>query len=187
MSSAIKAESDRQNRSRMAESINLRAHEKWQAGELRSAFRLMRSAANLGGYAAKSNLAYFYDVGIGVKKDRNRAMRLYRSALREGNSYWATNIGTIYRDENRTSLALRWFHKAVELGDIDAKLEVAKLLLNRLNDPKAAARHLKRVLKAKGGVDVTIDSQEQAAALLNKIERNRPPNTACPQKHRGIQ
>jgi hypothetical protein len=77
---------------------------------------------------------------------------------------------TIYRDEKKISLALRWFHRAVAVGDIDANLEIAKLLLNRLNDPKTAARHLKRVLKAKGGIDVTIHSQEQAAALLKKIK-----------------
>ena len=142
----------------------------------------MQTAAKLGAYAAKHNLGYFYDVGIGAKRDRDHAMYWYRRAFRE-NGMSAANIGTIYRDEMKTSLALRWFHKAVALGDIDANLEIAKLLLNRLNDPKTAARHLNRVLKAKGGIDVTIDSQEQAAALLKRIERNRPPTKPVRKKH----
>jgi hypothetical protein len=44
------------NRSEQAESANLQAHEKWESGDMNSAFRLMQSAAKLGAYAAKNNL-----------------------------------------------------------------------------------------------------------------------------------
>lgn len=131
----------------------------------------MREAAKLGAYASRQTLGYMYDLGIGVKSNRDTAMCWYRHALQAGDFGSAASIGTIYRDEMKISLALRWFHKAVALGDIDANLEIAKILLNRLNDPKTAVRHLKRVLRAKVGIEVTIDSQEQAAALLKKIER----------------
>jgi len=171
MSTARRKSLTKQSRSDKAEMINLQAHDKWEKGDLRSAFRLMKEAAKLGAYAAKNNIGYFYDVGIGVKRNRDQAMYWYRKSFREG-GLGAANIGTIYRDEMKTSLALHWFNKAVELGDIDANLEVAKLLLSHLNDAKTASRHLKFVIRAKGGIDVTIDSQEQATALLKKIERD---------------
>ena len=168
-------ETTKQTLSDEAESINLRAHEKWESGDLRLAFRLMRSAAKLGAYAARNNLGYFYDLGIGVKRDRDKVMYWYRRVYDENNAFGAANIGTIYRDEMKTSLALRWFQKAVAAGDIDANLEIAKLLFHRLNDPKTAAHHLKRVLKARGGIDVSIASKEQAATLLKKIEHSPAP------------
>ena len=76
----------------------------WEAGRLRSAFRLMHAAAKLGAYAATHNLGYMYDVGIGVKKNRNSAMYWYRKSLRKGFAGSANSIGTIYRDERKTTL-----------------------------------------------------------------------------------
>ena len=175
MCTAVKIASNNPTSSERAESIHLQAHVKWETGDFRSAVRLMRAAAKLGAYGSKNNLGYMYDLGIGVKKNPRLAMGWYRRAFRAGNVGSATNIGTIYRDEMKSSLALRWFHKAVALGDIDANLDIANLLVNRLNDPKTAVPHLKLVLKAKGGLEVTIHSQEQAAALLKKIERKPSP------------
>jgi len=179
--SATRKKIRKPSRSELAESINLRAHAKWEAGEFHAAFRLMHSAARLSAYGAKSNLGYFYDIGIGVKRNRATAMYWYRRAFRENNAFGANNIGTIYRDEMKTRLALRWFHKAVATGDTDAHLEIAKLLLNRLHDAKTASKHLKLVLRAKGGTDVTFHSQEQAAALLKKINR---PSAKAKLRHR---
>ena len=68
-----------------AEESHRRAHNQWEAGKLRSAFRLMLSAAKLGDPAAMSNLGYFYDRGIGVKKNRAAAMSWYRKACERGN------------------------------------------------------------------------------------------------------
>ena len=44
-----------------AEQLHLRAHRQWDSGNLRSAFRLMLSAAKLGDTAAMSNLGHFYE------------------------------------------------------------------------------------------------------------------------------
>src|SRR5882672_10190182 len=53
----------------IADGIHRRAHQDWDAGRLRAAVRLMRSAAKQGDSAAMLNTGYFYDVGIGVKKN----------------------------------------------------------------------------------------------------------------------
>src|SRR5580692_7510398 len=67
------------------ENLHLRAHTQWDAGNRRSAFRLMLAAAKSGGdMGAMLNLGYFYDVGIGVKRNRAAAMYWYQRAYRRG-------------------------------------------------------------------------------------------------------
>jgi len=149
-----------------AERLHQRAHSQWDAGKLRSAFRLILSAAKLGDSAAMSNLGYFYDEGIGVKKNRAAAMSWYRKACELGNPAGANNIGVIYRMEHKFRPALRWFEKAVVLGDIDANLEIAQVYICDLERPEAAKPYLERVAAAKPGLDVTEASWDEARLLL---------------------
>jgi TPR repeat protein len=150
------------------ESILLRADEKWNAGELRSAFRLFLAAAKLGDMIGQLNLGYFYDVGIGVKRNRNAARRWYLRSYRKGHASGASNIGTIYRDEEDTKRALIWFERAVERGDIDANLEIAKIYLRDKEQADKALPHLRCVVKAKAGTEVCVAFFEEAQRLLKK-------------------
>jgi len=68
----------------------------------------------------------------------------------------------------REPLGQRQVERAVELGDTDANLEIAKIYIREKNQVVKAARHLRRVIKAKAGMDVTIASHEEAQRLLNK-------------------
>jgi TPR repeat protein len=152
-----------------AEQLHIRAHRQWDAGKLRGAFRLMLSAAKLGDSAAMSNLGYFYDEGIGVKRNRAAAMQWYRKAYRRGDHAGASNIGLIYRMENKPRRALRWFEKAVALGDIDANLEIAQVYIKDLEQPQAAKPYLETVAAGKPRVDVTEASWEEARLLLKGL------------------
>lgn len=149
-----------------AEKTHLRAHQKWDSGQFRSAFRLMLSAAKLGDSGAMLNLGYFYDLGIGVKANRGSAMLWYKRALHRGFATAANSIGTIYRDERKTRLALHWFEKAVALGDIDANLNIAHIHIRVLKNPQAATRYMKAINAAKPGIDVTRHSYEEAQKFL---------------------
>jgi uncharacterized protein len=120
---------------------------------------------------AMLNLGYFYDVGIGVKKNRTAAMNWYRKAYRHGDECAANNIGTVYRSEGKPKQALYWFAKAVEMGDVDANLEIARVYLEDLKAPGAAIPRLNRVLKARPRVDVTQSSREEAVLLLKGLKR----------------
>jgi tetratricopeptide (TPR) repeat protein len=129
----------------------------------------MLSAAKQGHPSALLNLGYFYDCGIGITANRNSAILWYKRALRKGYASAASNIGTIYRDEKKTQLALRWFEKAVALGEIEANLEIAKIYMSVLDDSRMAIRHLKLVALAKARIEVTKHSQEQAVRFLKKL------------------
>jgi uncharacterized protein len=154
-----------------ANALHLRAHENWNTGQLRSAFQLMLSAAKLGDSGAMVNTGYFYDLGIGVKKNRDSAMAWYKRAYRCGNAGGATNVGTIYRDEHKTRRSILWFQKAHAAGDIDANLEIARLYLDQIEDPDRAVPYLERVLAAKPGSEVTRNSREEARLLLKGLKK----------------
>ena len=145
-----------------------KASEQWDRGRVRSAFRLFLSAAKRGDPSAQHNLAYFYDIGIGVKPNRRAALYWYKRAFRRGYRIAASNIGTMYRDEENTGKALAWFQRAIRLGDADANLEVAKILLRKKGREREAIAYLKRTTKAKPS-DVTLGSKQEARRLLPQV------------------
>jgi tetratricopeptide (TPR) repeat protein len=149
-----------------------KASEQWDRGELRSAFRLFLVAAKRGDPGAQHNLGYFYDVGVGVKPNRAAALYWYKRAFRRGYRTAASNIGTIFRDEEKTSQALSWFQRAIKLGDADANLEVAKILLRQEGEAGKAIAYLRRTTKAKEG-DVTKGSKQEAERLLSQLARQK--------------
>lgn len=51
-----------------------RAHEEWEAGNLKAAFDLFERAAKQGDKAAQFSLGYFYEYGIGVEEDLIKGM-----------------------------------------------------------------------------------------------------------------
>jgi hypothetical protein len=138
----------------------------WEEGRIKEAFRLFLAAAKAGDPSSQLNVGFFYDTGLGVKKSRPQAMYWYRRAWRRGETIAATNIAIVYRDEGRLRLALRWFEKAVALGDDDAMLDMARLYAGSLANPTKARRLLRKVLASK---NVTEESQEQAARLLEQL------------------
>ncbi len=144
-----------------------------EKGRLEEAFGLFLEAAKAGDTRAQMNIGYLYDTGQGVRASRTQAMHWYRKAARQGKAAAATNIGAIYRDEGRLRLALRWFERAVALGDADALLDMAVLQSGPLKDAAGARRLLSRALRSKR---VSADSRERAERLLSEL--GEPPRRA---------
>ncbi len=153
-----------------ADRLFAKASEQWERGELRSAFRLLLSGAKRGDPIAQHTLGYFYDMGIGVKRNRTAALRWYEEAYRGGFGSAATNIGTIFRDEKSTKEALRWFERAIRLGDGDANLEIARILLGEEGGAPKAIKCLKRAIRAAPD-EVTPAGRQEAHRMLKRILR----------------
>lgn len=148
-------------------SIFLRADEKWTRGELRTALKLFLEAARRGDKGAQLNAGYFYDRGLGVKRNRDEALYWYKRAYRRGDASAASNIGTIWRDEDDPRRALSWFERAVRLGDESGNLEIAKIYLRR-GDPNRAAHFIEKVRQSD---HVTESEMEQAKRLLKRVQK----------------
>src|SRR3569833_821465 len=93
MCTAVKVASNKPTSSERAESIHLQAHVKWEAGDFRSAFRLMRAAAKLGAYGSKNNLGYMYDQGNKKKKKHQHTKNKKQQTNHTNNNNTTTNIG----------------------------------------------------------------------------------------------
>ena len=154
-----------------------RADKQQELGNLKSGFRLLLTAAKMGNESAQHNLGYTYDVGLGVCRNRAAAMFWYKKAYRNGrgSASAAANIGTIYRDERNEPQAIAWFRRAIQHGDIDANLELAKLYLRKSNCQGKAFHCLQTVLDSTPPIGVCEDSQEAArmlqAGLSKKVSR----------------
>jgi TPR repeat protein len=161
-------------RSRQAQAkvLATRACAAWDRGKLNSAFRLFLRSAKLGDSAAQLDLGYFYDRGLGVRRNCTAALRWYGRAYRQGDASAACNIGTVWRDANEPERAIRWFQRAARMGDGDANLQIAKVYLRKGRNRKKALHYLGEVLRAK---NVTQYSVEQATRLLRRLRANGGP------------
>jgi TPR repeat protein len=63
--------------------------------------------------------------------------------------------------------ALSWYHRAVDLGNSDSNLDIAKHYLQNEHDPKRAIPFLNKVCKSD---DVTETVQEEAKLLLKQAQ-----------------
>lgn len=162
------------------DSLVVRASELAEEGKNREAVQLLLKAAKAGNLSAQLNLGFHLSTGKGVRPSREKALYWYKRAAGRGYAAAASNVGCIYRDQRRARLALRWFEKAVALGDDDAMLEVAKLCLGALGDAKRAKHLLAKVMSSK---KVTPDTQEEALYLQQEFQLGKTSQRAQPPTH----
>ena len=151
-----------------SDALWLRAEKQEERGNLRTAFRLMLAAAKLGNAFAQVNVANYYDDARGVRRNRSAALHWYKRAYRRGSSTAAHNIGVVWRNERNFRRAVYWFCRAVELGDPESNLDIAKHFLHNEKDARTAIRYLKRV-RPKHWVSEA--GFEEAAELVLQAQR----------------
>lgn len=142
----------------------------WQAGRLQPAFRFFLAAARAGMAPAFRIVGQFYDRGDGVRADKNAALYWYRLASQSGDDSAANNIGCIFRDRGKIAQALRWFERAVTLGDADANLNVAKIYLRSERGMAKAAPYLRKTLRSNWATE---ESKEEARLLLKQLKSKK--------------
>lgn len=147
------------------ESLWFRADALADVGRHREAVELFRRAAYLGCNAAYGRLAIAFHDGTGVRRSPAIALHYYKRALRVGDTGALNNIGVLRREQGRLSEAARWFQRAVDAGNDDALLQLAKLGLQRVGMTRTVRDQLRRVVRSN---TCTIGSREEAADLLRE-------------------
>jgi TPR repeat protein len=104
----------------------------YNRGDVATAFRLLRQAADAGDSEAQVNLGYLYARGHGVREDQAEALRLYELAAKAGSSEGMNAIGYKYlwgtgvkRDPKQ---AAYWFCESVVRGNPRAMNNLALML-----------------------------------------------------------
>jgi TPR repeat protein len=151
-----------------AEELFVRAEKMEESGQLRSAFRLFLAGAKAGETGCQLNVGNYYDHGTGVRRNRKAALYWYKRAYWRGMACAAHNMGIVWRNDKNPRRALGWFQKAVQLGDDESNLEIAKHYLRNENNPVKAIRHLEKVLRSNW---VSEAGMEEATMLLRRTKK----------------
>jgi TPR repeat protein len=159
---------NRETRKSRTRDLFMRADRLTDEGKYRTAFRLFLAAANMGDSSCQVNVGNFYDEGKGVKRNRSAAMYWYKRAYRRGDRCAAHNIAVMWRNEKKYKRALDWFRKAVQLGDDEANLQIAKYYLEVQGNRKRAIPYLEKACKSSW---VTEAGLEEAHRLLRRPKK----------------
>jgi TPR repeat protein len=146
------------------------ADQNWDRGHLRKALELFKAAASAGDRSALLNVGFFYDKGLGVRRNATSAVRWYKKAYRCGNASAAHNIGIIWRDRQKHQRALAWFQRATKLGDDSSNLGIAQYHLQIKDEPRRAIPFLQRVIRSE---KVSESEKETAESLLKEAKETR--------------
>lgn len=99
-------------------------------GDLEAAFRLFMQGALLGDDAAQNAVGNAYSSGEGVEKDEKNGIKWYKKAHQTGKQPGClANIAVTYAQMGRRAQAIRWWRKAVALGDGDSAMTLALYLM----------------------------------------------------------
>jgi TPR repeat protein len=152
----------------VAASLFRRADSQADAGNLRSAFRLMLAAAKLGEIGAQLNVGNYYADGTGVRRNPSAALYLYKKACRRGYSSAAHNIGIYWQSVEQFRRALSWFERAVAMGDEESNLDIGKHFLYQDENVRKAIRYLKRVKRNGWNSEAGVEEAEQLLRAARK-------------------
>lgn len=147
-----------------------RASKSWEDGKLLSAFRLFLAGAKAGDTGAQFNLGYFYAVGIGVKRNRERAILWYKEAYRAGLGAAASNLAALFLAEGDSTTALKWYHRAIALRDADANVEVARIYTRQGRMPSEIEPFLRHALDAAPD-EITQAAKEEARLAIRSLKK----------------
>ncbi|HVP64436.1 MAG TPA: tetratricopeptide repeat protein [candidate division Zixibacteria bacterium] len=150
-----------------AEHLFRKAELREEEGDFRGAFRFLLRAAKLGHRGAQLNLGNFYTDGKGVQRNLKKGMYWYLLCYRGNDPSAANNIACTWRNEGQLQRALRWFKRAVEMGDDEANIAIGKYYLSNENNPRKAIPYFRRAVKGKWVSEAGV---EEAAELLKQAQ-----------------
>jgi TPR repeat protein len=150
------------------DSLFLQAERYEEAGQFKSAFNRLLTAARMGHTSSQINVGNFYAEGKGTAKNANEASRWYREAYKNGHRSGAFNLATDLKKRGKARSAMIWFKKAISMKDGSAYLELAKMHSARRGGKKIAADLLQQALLL-GPDNISDDDKEEAVSLLQRI------------------
>jgi TPR repeat protein len=140
-----------------------------ERGRYAEALPLLLKGAKAGDTSCQILLGnYLSDGRKGIPIDRKRGIYWYKQAYEQGSSTGASNLAMSYRKQGDLDEAYRWFELAVESGDNEAHLALAKIWLYDRENKAKAVEHLKAVFQGNPH-DVSELGRDEARAMLRRL------------------
>jgi len=146
-----------------------KANEALDAGYEKLAFELMLEADRNGDKNAANSIGYFFDHGIGVKKDAASAYKWYRRAALRGDYLAYHNLGVCFRDAGNFRRAKFWFEKAYPLDAGSAAYELGKTYFNLRHSDISRKRASQHLAEAVVSENISEYEREEAKKMLLEL------------------
>jgi TPR repeat protein len=138
-------------------------------GRYAAALPLLVKGAKAGDTSCQILLGnYLSDGRKGISIDRARAIYWYKQAYGRGSSIGASNLAMHYRKQGDVDEAYRWYELAVESGDYEAHLALARIWLHDRGNKAKAIKHLKAVFQGNPN-DVSELGRDEARVMLRRL------------------
>ncbi len=135
----------------------------------------LERAANHSHPSALHELAYCYDLGLGVQADRAQAIKLYRRAVRAGEPLSAVNLAVCHREAGNLRAYRIWIERGAESGNTEAILQLAEWRLShrttraqKKQAVKALRTLVRRIKAGRHGYAHCPDDLPRAQQLLDR-------------------
>lgn len=125
------------------ETIFIKASKYWDQGCDLKAFECFLEGAEAGNPGCMLNVGVMYGDGVVPDIENRHELFWYKKAWGEGETSSATNIAIVYKNQKQFKQAETWFQLAIDSGDGDANLELAKMYLSRNLNHDNVKKYLK--------------------------------------------
>ena len=96
----------------------------------KDAITWLTSAANNGSIEAQNKIGVIYAKGIGTDVNTHLAIQYFTKAAANESSMAYYNLGNVYESQEKFSIAIDWYNKAIEMNNSNAMNNLADLYLN---------------------------------------------------------
>ncbi|PCJ03188.1 MAG: hypothetical protein COB14_00190 [Alphaproteobacteria bacterium] len=135
----------------------------------KKAFDVLLKLAEAGDAESMCRIANMYAVGDGVGVDYDKSIYWDKKALELNEVSARNNLGCTYRMRGDIVSAKYWFEQAVEHGDIEAALALARLYMVSDKEADKVLEYLDLVINA-DPVSVCESLVEEAETLKKKLK-----------------
>lgn len=137
----------------------------YDRGHLNKAFQGFLAGAQAGDVDCMAMVAVMYGAGEGVRIDLAQSIEWDKKAIAAGSELAFLNIGISYRCMGDMVSAKRWFLRALDAGDAEAALQLAKLYMVSELEADTVRKYLQMALDSAQALDETKLEARQLLAL----------------------
>lgn len=157
--------------------------------DLSKALDLCRQSHQLGNFEATRMLATFYEDGVGVEEDQNRALELYKEAVEGGFAHAFYNMGNLFFKRQEFQQALdHWAHGA-ECGDaycvvsLGLCFEEGRIVEKDLSEAVRLYEHAAQAENPEGQIRLALCYRDGLGVESDELKMNELLEAAKSQNH----